>query len=138
MNSTDQVPGAATAELGALSNGGAARVLAGVADHFTTADPTAVLEHHSLLICVGAEAYELADRSVSGDGQAMSKAAMAALPEFREGITRGEFALLIRAALAEVGHEWTEDDNRRVIPEIPGPRQDPKPTVPTQPTSKAG
>lgn len=124
----------------------ASLVLAAVAAHFTATNPTDVLESHSLLICVGAEAYNLADRRSNGEGQAMSKAAMAVMPKVCEGITRGEFARILRKTLANAGHDWPDGDNDPAIPRItgiPGPRTEPtpakQPTVPVaRPASKAG
>lgn len=105
-------------------------VLLAVADHFTETDPTDVLEQHSLLVCVGAEAYRLTERRSTGEAQALSKATLAVMPEVPEGITRGEFALHLRRAVS--AHEWTDDDNKKVIPGIPRPRTEPTPS-----TSKA-
>ncbi|MFJ7592495.1 hypothetical protein ACIQZO_35020 [Streptomyces sp. NPDC097617] len=122
----------------------APRVLLAVAEHFTEVNPTEELEQHLLLLAIGAEAYELSDRSLSGGADKLARAAFALAPELRQDITRGEYALLARGVLAEAGHEWTEDDNAPAIPRItgiPGPRREPVPTkrpsVPTQPTSKA-
>lgn len=115
MNSTDR--DTAPAERTASS------VLLAVANHFTETAPTDVLEQHSLLVCVGAEAYRLAERRSTGETQALSKAALAVMPEVPEGITRGEFALRLRRTAAH--HEWTDDDNTKVIPSIPAPRRAP-------------
>ncbi|WNI31484.1 hypothetical protein [Streptomyces sp. ITFR-6] len=101
-------------------------VLLAVADHFTETTPTAVLEQHSLLVSVGAEAYRLVERRSDGSGQALSKAALAAMPEVPAGITRGEFALCLRRAV----DKWTSDDNERVTPTIPAPRPA---SIPSQP-----
>ncbi|MGC4947763.1 hypothetical protein ACLQ2N_16400 [Streptomyces sp. DT224] len=101
-------------------------VLLAVADHFTETNPTGALEQHSLLVCVGAEAYRLTERRSDGSGQALSKAAFAAMPPLPDGITRGEFALHLRRA----AHEWTSDDNERAIPTIPAPRPAPIPAQP--------
>ncbi|MGW6391155.1 hypothetical protein ACWFR1_11760 [Streptomyces sp. NPDC055103] len=120
-------------------------VLLAVAEHFTATNPTDVLENANLLVCVGAEAYWLVDRRQNGEGQALSKAVVALLPELRKGVTRGEYALLLRAALPTAGHDWPDGPNDPAIPRIkgiPGPRTEPtpdkRPSVPTQPTSKAG
>ncbi|BBA98303.1 hypothetical protein RVR_4436 [Actinacidiphila reveromycinica] len=120
MNSTDQKT--------AQADETASAVLRAVADHFTDTNPTDVLEQHSLLVCVGAEAYRLTERRSDGSGQALSKAALATMPEVPAGITRGEFALHLRRAAAS--HEWTSDDNERVIPTIPAPRKAPVPAQP--------
>ncbi|MFE4796189.1 hypothetical protein ACFRFL_13995 [Streptomyces sp. NPDC056708] len=102
-------------------------VLLAVANHFTTTNPTAVLESNSLLVCIGAEAYNLAGRSVNGDASVMSRAALGAAPEVPEGTTRGEAALLLRKAAVACGYDWTNEDNQRTIPTVPGPRTEPSP-----------
>nr|WTB35077.1 hypothetical protein OG781_41525 [Streptomyces sp. NBC_00830] len=78
-------------------------VLLAIADHLTTTDPTGVLEQHSLLICVGAEAYKLADRSVIGGADELASAALALAPEPTGGLTRGEFALRLRRLVGKDG-----------------------------------
>ncbi|MFH8577177.1 hypothetical protein [Streptomyces zaomyceticus] len=115
-------------------------VVLAVADHITATNPTDALEHANLLVCVGAEAYLLADRSYNGKGQAISKVAMALVPELTEGTTRGEFALILRRAVPRA--DWGDDADERVIPVFPHPRTEPvpdeRPTVPVQPTEVNG
>ncbi|MFD5788630.1 hypothetical protein ACFWH1_18655 [Streptomyces sp. NPDC127037] len=114
-------------DLKSPGTGEAARlVLAAVAEHFTETNPTGVLEQHSLLVCVGAEAYRFTERRSDGSGQALSKAAFEVMPPLPAGITRGEFALHLRRA----AHEWTSEDNERAIPTIPAPRPAPIPVQP--------
>ncbi|MFJ6014511.1 hypothetical protein [Streptomyces sp. NPDC092952] len=108
------------------------RVLLAVADHFTATNPGGALEAENLLVCVGAEAYKLVNRRENGEGPALSKAAVALLPELREDITRGEYALLLRAVLPSAGRGWAEDDNQRAIPAIPRPRTAPALPGPNQ------
>lgn len=123
-----------------------AAVLVAVGEHFRTVNPTEVLENANLLVCVGAEAYNLVDRRLAGDAPALSKAAMALMPELREGITRGEYMILVRDVVLTGGHDWPDGENDRAIPRItgiPGPRTEPdpsqKPTVPAaRPASKVG
>lgn len=112
-------------------------VLLAVAGHFTETDPTGALEPHALLIAFGAEAYRRTDRSISGGAQALSRAGLAAAPEPHEGITRGEYALLLRKAAASLGAEWGEDANERVIPIIPAQRPAPAPAPAEDGTSSA-
>ncbi|MFF4388548.1 hypothetical protein ACFY0G_17475 [Streptomyces sp. NPDC001552] len=88
----------------------AVRVLFAVADHLNTIESAAVLEAHSLLVCISAEAYKLADRRVDGEGMAASRAAMALSPEREAGVTRGAYARLIWAQLEEAGHEPDDSD----------------------------
>lgn len=111
-------------------------VLLAVADHLNGTSPDDVLEQYSLLICFGAEAYKLKDRSLGGGAQAIAKAAFAVAPERTEGITRRAYAGELLRLVADAGHDWPSGDNDPAIPRItgiPGPRKDPKPTVPTQP-----
>ena len=112
MNSTDRAAGSTPAgtEDPRVTAG---RVLAMVADHLTATDPSDVLEPHSLLVCVGAEAYKLADRSAFGEAAEISRAALAEAPEAPQGITRGEFALLLLKASSACGYDWRSDDSER-------------------------
>jgi hypothetical protein len=114
-------------DLNAVERGDVERVLLAVADHFTETDPTRPLEPAALLIAFGAEAYRLTDRSISGGGPALARAGLAAAPDPREGITRGEYALLLRRVPAAIGAEWGDDANERVIPIIPAQRPAPAP-----------
>ncbi|WP_228976673.1 hypothetical protein [Streptomyces sp. DH12] len=101
-----------------------------VADHFTDTDPTAKLEQLSLVVAFGAEAYLLTGGRLDGKGQELAKAAFTMAPAPREGITRGEYALILRGAAAEAGHDWPDGDNDPAIPRIagiPGPRTEPIP-----------
>lgn len=134
---TDQTRG--SVQSGAFSSD-AARVLVAVAEHMATTSPDDALEQHSLLVCVGAEAYRLTDRSITGGGQRLAREALDAAPllnEYPEGITRGNYAVCLLRLVEAAGHEWGEDDNARVIPVIPGPRTEPapadRPRIPAQP-----
>ncbi|MGW6459118.1 hypothetical protein ACWF94_24880 [Streptomyces sp. NPDC055078] len=106
MNCTDQAVQAGTARM----DDSAAAVLVAVEQHFRTVKPTGVLESINLLVCVGAEAYNLVGRRMSGNALALATAAMALMPELREGITRGEYALLLRALVGSTGPAWTKDE----------------------------
>lgn len=112
------------------------RVLLAVARHFTATEPTKPLEPHALLIAFGAEAYRLTDRSIGGGGQALARAGLAAAPDPHEGITRGEYALLLRKAPAALGAEWGDDADERIIPrprpEQPAPVEDGNGEAPPQ------
>jgi hypothetical protein len=114
-------------DLNAVGREDVERVLLAVADHFTETDPTKPLEPAALLIAFGAEAYQLTDRSISGGGPALARAGLAAAPAPRDGITRGEYALLLCKLPAAPGAEWGDDANERVIPLIPHPRTEPTP-----------
>ncbi|WP_381792890.1 hypothetical protein [Streptomyces niveus] len=109
---------------------GVVPVLRAVAEHFTEIRPTEVLERQSLAIAFGAGAYKVADRSMSGGSDKLAGAALVLAPEAPDGITRGEYALLVRRVLAESGHEWSDGDNDRAIPAIPRPRTEPTPKAP--------
>ncbi|WP_327415447.1 hypothetical protein [Streptomyces sp. NBC_01233] len=132
-NLTDQNTQETTVPMDAFT----AAVLVAVGEHFRTVNPTDALENANLLVCVGAEAYNLVDRRVAGNAPALAKAALALMPERREGITRGEYVLHIRDAVLAAGHDWPDGDNDPAIPTIPGipgPRTEPVPAkVPVQP-----
>ncbi|MFI0934633.1 hypothetical protein ACH4RG_23285 [Streptomyces sp. NPDC021019] len=111
-------------------------VLLAVADHFTITHPTAPLEHHSLLIAFGAEAYKLHNRSTTAGADKLAKAALALAPARTTDVTRGEYALLLRHVAAEAGHDWPDGDDDRAIPRItgiPGPRTEPTPVAVPRP-----
>lgn len=125
-NSTDLKSGSASQADGAFTND-TARILVAVADHFTAADPTGLLDRSDLLIAFGSAAYELNGRRSDGGGELLARAAGAVAPALSDRLarTRGEYALLLRKLVAD--HEWTENDNARAIPAIPGPRTAPAP-----------
>ncbi|MFF4292153.1 hypothetical protein ACFY0N_00685 [Streptomyces vinaceus] len=103
----------------------AIRVLLAVADHLNSTAPTDVLEAHSLLVCISAEAYNAADRRYDGEGKKVSRAALEMSPEREPGSTRGAYARTIWQMLEEAGYEWLADSNEPMIPGIkgiPGPR----------------
>lgn len=106
---------------------GAGRVLLAVAGHFTETSPTKALEPQALVVAFTAEAYKLTDRSINGGSQALARAALAVAPEPNEGVTRGEYALILRRVPAAIAAEWGDDANERVIPIIPGQRPAPAP-----------
>lgn len=107
------------------------RVLLAVAEHFTQILPTEVLDAEMLLVIISAKAYDACGRSVGRWSVELSRAAQAAAPQMAVGITRGEYALGLRREFASAGHEWTDDDNRPVIPRIPPPRRE-QPGAPRQ------
>lgn len=117
-------------DLKPVDTGDAVAVLLAVAEHFTATHPTAPLERHSLLIAFGAEAYKLHNRSLTGGADRLAKEALALAPARTGDVTRGEYALLLRRAAVEAGHDWPDGDNDRAIPSIPGipgPRTEPTP-----------
>ncbi|MFC8723705.1 hypothetical protein [Streptomyces bacillaris] len=93
-------------------------VLLAVANHFTATHPTAPLERNSLLIAFDAEAYNLLGRSTTSSNT-LARAALAMAPARTPGVTRGEYALILRRTAAEAGNDRPDD---RPIPGIPGPR----------------
>ncbi|MFI9026357.1 hypothetical protein [Streptomyces sp. NPDC053560] len=76
-----------------------ARVLAAVADHFTTARPGDRLEENALLINVQTQAYDICGRSIGSRAAHIARTAMAAAPEQPADITRGEYALRLRRVI---------------------------------------
>lgn len=132
MNSTDQDAGSAPTRT-EDPRVTAGRVLAMVAAHFTATDPSDVLEPHSLLVCVGAEAYKLADRSMSGGADKLARAALDLAPELTGEITRGEYALRLFKVARVASYEWTEVDSEPVIPRFPEPRTEEPASAPKDP-----
>jgi len=106
-----------------------AEALAAVAVHFTATNPTGVLDETALLVCVSSEAYRLFDRMVGSSTQSAARGALEAAPERAAGITRGEYALLLRKAAVAHGYDWGDEDNRPVVPRRPIPGQRPAPDV---------
>ncbi|WP_406501554.1 hypothetical protein OHA04_27445 [Streptomyces sp. NBC_01590] len=80
----------------------AGRVLAGVAKHLQTSSPSGVLVLETLRVCVAAQAYDDAGRR-AGEADEIAEAALAALPEVPTGITRGNYAELLRKAAESLG-----------------------------------
>ena len=114
-NLTDLFPGRTVEH----AENAAADVLRAVADHFTEVRPTEPMDPQVLVVTIGAEAYKACGRSIGGRSAELARAAQAAAPEVVDGITRGEYALRARQAANAGGYEWTEDDNKPVIPTIP-------------------
>ncbi|MEU2487097.1 hypothetical protein ABZ593_21120 [Streptomyces sp. NPDC012617] len=108
------------------------RILAGVAAHFVDVRPVDVLAAEDLLVAVGAEAYILCGRSITGGHAELAAATLEMLPTPYVGITRGEYALLLIGEVNRSGEMWADDDNQRAIPTIPRPRTGtPAPRQPT-------
>ncbi|WP_433341660.1 hypothetical protein [Streptomyces sp. CA-253872] len=112
-------------------------VLAAIATHFADTHPGRPLTRVALVGAVASESYLARNRSTSGGGGAeFSRAVQDALPPADYALTRGQYAALVRERVAS--YEWTEDDNKPVIPRIPGMRPAPdtgetaKPSVPGQ------
>lgn len=127
-NLTDLFPGRTVEH----AENAAADVLRAVADHFTEVRPTEPMDPQVLVVTIGAEAYKACGRSIGGRSAELARAAQAAAPEVVDGITRGEYALRARQAANAGGYEWTEDDNKPVIPTIPGQRKEPVRPAPEQ------
>lgn len=102
LNLTDRVPPGSVygSEDPKLAAG---RVLESVAVHLTVVNPTQVMEGYTLPVCVGAEAFRLAERPSFPDATEAAKAAMEMAPVVRDGITRGEYALLLRKVVRAAG-----------------------------------
>lgn len=127
-NLTDLFPGQTVEH----AENAVADVLRAVADHFTEVRPTEPMDPQVLVVTIGAEAYKACGRSIGGRSAELARAAQAAAPEVVDGITRGEYALRARQAANAGGYEWTEDDNKPVIPTIPGQRREPARPAPEQ------
>lgn len=110
------------------------RVLAGVAAHFVDTRPADPLFAEDLLVAVGAEAYILCGRSITGGSADLVVATLEILPVPYVGITRGEFALVLLREVNRSGEMWAEGDHARVIPRIPGQRVPISAPAPRQPT----
>jgi hypothetical protein len=103
----------------------AAQALALAAVHLATVRPGDVLEEDvDLAVVVGAKVYDVGGRT-SGSGSGISRLALEALGDIvpRGGITRLEAAAPMAQAAQVLGYDWSDDDDRRVIPSIPGPRR---------------
>ncbi|AXE76041.1 hypothetical protein [Streptomyces atratus] len=80
----------------------AGRVLVGVAKHLAVTSPAGVLASDVMRTCVAAEAYVVAGRS-AGEANVIAEAALAAVPEAPDGVTRGKYAELLREAAESLG-----------------------------------
>ncbi|MGW1989637.1 hypothetical protein [Embleya sp. NPDC001921] len=97
------------------------RVLGAVAHHLTVSRPEAKLGPDALSVVVSSKAYEICPRM---GARLLADAAMKAAPVGDHGITRGEYALRLRRTITEAGYEWSDEDNKPVIPPIvPAPRK---------------
>ncbi|MFC8332779.1 hypothetical protein [Streptomyces olivaceus] len=97
-----------------------------MAGHFAAARPHAYLTPVALGAAVANEVYNAGGRTSRGNGAALSAAVTAALPAADFTNTRSGYAVLLREAATAYG--WSDDDNERVIPTIPGPRPAPAPS----------
>jgi len=119
MNCSDQI----TRRTEGVTDGltaDAGRVLAALANHFAGTNPLDALDDLALMISIGAEAHKQCGGMAGGRSPAVARMVLDAAPERAPGVTRGEYALLLRESAAVYG--WTDEDNKRVIPIIPGPR----------------
>lgn len=103
----------------------AAEALAMVAGHLATHDPDKVLDEFAFAALVGAKVYDAGGRSGSGRGLRVSRLALQTVGAVPAGVSRVEFAVPVALAARTLGYDWTADDNRRVIPTIPGQRRGP-------------
>lgn len=122
-NCTDQIRAAAAGGAESVSRTAVGEVLALMAGHLTRVRPAALLTPVALGACVAGEVYNARGRTSLGSGAALSEAVTAALPLADFTATRRAYAVLLREAAVE--HGWTEDDNRRAIPTVPGQRPAP-------------
>ncbi len=125
MNATDQMRSGAPGGADSVSPAEVGEVLARMAGHFTTFRPDALLTPTGLAACVAGEVYIAGGRTVDAEGSPLALAVHAALPSADFTLSRAGYAvLLVEAAVAR---GWSEEDNERVIPTVPGPRPAPAP-----------
>ncbi|AIV35575.1 hypothetical protein NI25_20440 [Streptomyces sp. CCM_MD2014] len=97
-----------------------------MAGHFTRVRPGGYLTPVALGAAVAGEVYNAGGRTSRANGAAVSTAVTAALPAADFTSTRGQYAVLLREAAT--AHGWSDDDNERAIPTVPGPRPAPAPS----------
>lgn len=98
----------------------AALVLARVAGELATTNPTAVVDPLDFPIMVGIHAASTGITS----GQNVSRLALRAAGAVPVGASREAFAVQVAQGAQALGYDWSADDNRRVIPTIPGQRRE--------------
>ncbi|GAB2331759.1 hypothetical protein [Streptomyces variabilis] len=123
MNATDQMRSGAPGGADSVSPAAVGEVLARMAGHFATFRPDAFLTPTGLAACVAGEVYIVGGRTVDAEGSPLALAVNAALPAADFTLSRAGYAvLLVEAAVAR---GWSEGDNDRAIPTVPGPRTAP-------------
>jgi hypothetical protein len=98
----------------------AAHGLAMVAGHLASADPGKPLDGIDLAAMVGAKVYDAGGRSGAGGGVRILRAALVAVGEVPDGVTRVEFAVPVAQAARTLGYDWSQDDNRQLAAAVTG------------------
>jgi hypothetical protein len=130
---TDQARPAAPGGTDSVDRAAIGKVLGRMAGHFTDRRPNDLLTPVALGAGVAGEVFNARGRTHRGSGAALSAAVTAALPLADFTGTRAEYADLLREAARAYG--WSEDDNKRAIPTVPGPRTEPETAPPVNPAT---
>lgn len=93
----------------------AAEALAKVAGRLASNDPKDLVSSLDVTILVGAMVYEVAAREGIRGGRGISRAALDAVGEVPDGVTRVEFAVTVAQAARTCGYDWSADDNRQLV-----------------------
>jgi hypothetical protein len=102
----------------------AAEALALTAGRLASDRPTEPVDDIEFAALLGAKVYDVGGRSGSGGGVWISRLALEQAGDVPAGVTREVFAVQVAQAAQALGYDWSADDNRRVIPTIPGPRRE--------------
>ncbi|MEV5048240.1 hypothetical protein AB0N20_27485 [Streptomyces griseoincarnatus] len=96
-----------------------------MAGHLSTVRPDDLLTPVALGASVAGEVHNVRGGGSLGEGADLCEAVRVALPVADFTLSRAGYAvLLVEAAVAR---GWSEEDNERVIPVVPGPRPAPAP-----------
>jgi hypothetical protein len=98
----------------------AAHGLAMVAGDLASADPGKPLDGIDLAAMVGAKVCDAGGRSGAGGGVRILRAALVAVGEVPDGVTRVEFAVPVAQAARALGYDWSKDDNRHLAAAVAG------------------
>ncbi|MCC9686915.1 hypothetical protein [Streptomyces sp. MNU103] len=94
-----------------------------MAGHLSTVRPTDLLTPVALGASMAGEVHNVRGGASLGEGADLSEATRAALPPADFTLSRAGYAvLLVEAAVAR---GWSEEDNERAIPTVPGQRPAP-------------
>ncbi|MFJ1606979.1 hypothetical protein ACIOHS_26950 [Streptomyces sp. NPDC088253] len=93
----------------------AARGLAMAAGRLAVDDPSGLVDSLDITVLVGAMVYEVASRDGIRGGREISRAALDAVGEVPDAVTRVEFAVMVAEAARTCGYDWSADDNRQLV-----------------------
>lgn len=123
VNATDQMRSGAPGGAESVSPAEVGEVLARMAGHLSTVRPNDLLTPVALGASMAGEVHNVRGGASLGEGADLSEATRAALPLADFTLSRAGYAvLLVEAAVAR---GWSEEDNERAIPTVPGPRPAP-------------